>query len=113
MVLARVLVEGLRVGSRYFPKTIFAIKRADVRIHKSLYGASGGRGVRHGRDIGSLGAGLYQGTRDSGDDLDEHAVPYEKQRNGFTSGKKSKTYRRNKRSGYCRPRERYRRNQYY
>ncbi len=74
MVVGKILVEGVRFGSRYFPKTILAIKRTDVRIHKSLYGASGGKGVRHGRDLGSIGAGLYQGTRSDGDELDQHAV---------------------------------------
>ncbi len=46
-----------------------AFKKYDVQIHRNLYGRSGGRGVRHGRDAGSIIAGLYQGTR-RGDDLD-------------------------------------------
>ncbi len=116
MVIGKIVYEGIRYGSRYFPKTIFAIKRADVRIHKSLYGASGGKGVRHGRDIGSAAAGLYQGTR-PGDDLgpgesDEPST-------GFTSYKQPQARRRynisgrRKRRNYCRPRNPNRQSRYY
>ncbi len=75
MVIGKIVGTGLRIGARYFPKTLQSIKRADVAIHKSLYGASGGRGVRHGRDIGSLVAGVYHGTR--GDDLDAQKNEYD------------------------------------
>ncbi len=73
MVLARIIVKGIEVGARYLPKTVQALKRTDVRIHKSLYGASGGRGVRHGRDIGSTIGGLYSGFTQEGDELDSPA----------------------------------------
>ncbi len=96
----RVIRYGIQQGAKYFPKTVLSIKRADVRIHKSLYGASGGRGVRHGRDIGSVIAGIYQGTRDNGDELDEFST---RENDGFTSGKKLQTYR-----GYKRTSKRYR-----
>ncbi len=59
MVINVAIREGIRIATRYFPKTIASIQRADVRIHKSLYGRSGGRGVRHGRDIGAAAGGLY------------------------------------------------------
>ncbi len=86
MVVGFAVREGIRIGSRYFPKTFRTIKRADVQIHKSLYGASGGRGVRHGRDIGSLAAGAYHGFK--GDDLDNgEDVPS----TGFTPNKFRKT----------------------
>ncbi len=105
MVVGKIVYEGIRFGARYFPKTIYQIKRADVRIHKSLYGASAGKGVRHGRDIGSIGAGIYQGTR-QGDDLDGEV--YEP-RNGAPSNRYNKTrnryqrYRANRRPVCYRP----------
>ncbi len=91
MVVGYAAREGLRIAARYFPSTFRTIKRADVQIHKSLYGASGGRGVRYGRDIGSIAAGAYQGLR-NGDDLDEHAQVPE-----LTPGKFRKAHRGYKR----------------
>ncbi len=108
MVLGTIVKEGIRFGARYFPKTIQALKRTDVRIHKSLYGASGGRGVRHGRDIGATIGGLYSGFT-QGDDLeygtDEPSIvspPYKqfKTRDRFRYSSK---FRRDKYRRYCRP----------
>ncbi len=62
MVLARIVNEGIRLGSRYFKQ----LHRYDVAIHKGLYGASAGRGVRHGRDAGIFISQYITG----GDDLD-------------------------------------------
>ncbi len=108
MVVGQIVREGLRFGTRYFPRTVRSIKRADVQIHKSLYGASGGKGVRHGRDIGSLGAGLYQGTR-NGDDLDTFPTG---KRPRDPSRKFTKTYNRYKRGRRSRCRCNYRSNFY-
>ncbi len=63
MVIGPVVRAGSEIIRRYGPKVIVkygtTINKYDRRIHKSLYGASGGRGVRHGRDAGSVIAGLY------------------------------------------------------
>ncbi len=102
MVLTRILVQGIRYGSRYLPKTVQALKRTDVRIHKSLYGAAGGRGVRHGRDIGSTIGGLYSGFNQGEDDLD--AIQERLPSNPFKTSKFSKAYRGDKRKRFrCRP----------
>ncbi len=99
MVVGYAAREAIRFGARYFPKTFRTVKRADVQIHKSLYGASGGKGVRHGRDIGSLAAGAYHGLQ--GDELDNAAE--DRPSTGYPSRKFSKTrnrYVRNRR-GRC------------
>ncbi len=93
----QVIRYGLRAGLKYFPKTLQAVKRADVAIHKSLYGASAGRGVRHGRDIGTLVASGIIGF--SGDDLDEFS---EREDVRSPPRKKLQAYRRYKRFDYKR-----------
>lgn len=104
MVLhGRVLREVGRYATRYFPRTIQAIQRQDVRIHKSLYGASGGRGVRHGRDIGAAAGGIYQ--QYTGETLDDVLQePEDGQGISPKASYKYKTYSRykRKRTG-CRP----------
>ncbi len=103
MVVGYAAREAIRFGARYFPRTFATIKRADVGIHKSLYGASGGRGVRHGRDIGSLAAGAYHGFK-GGDDLDGQDVPgistpsrkFSKTRNRYFRGRRSRCYQHNR-----------------
>ncbi len=74
MVLGHVAREVLRYAGTRFPQSVKAFQRYDVRIFKGLYGPSGGRGVRHGRDVGSIIAGTYRGTS-TGDIGD--AVPYQ------------------------------------
>ncbi len=108
MVVGYAAREAIRFGTRYFPRTFRTIKRADVGIHKSLYGASGGRGVRHGRDIGSLAAGAYHGFK--GDDLDNGAD--EQPSTGYTSRKFRQTRDRYVRGGRCRCHEYNRFNKY-
>ncbi len=81
-------------------------RRYDETIHRQLYGRSGGRGVRHGRDAGSGIAGLYQGTR-RGDDL-EVGPRFQPE---YSSRPKSKAYRRRSdkysaRRPKCRPNNR-------
>ncbi len=86
-IIARGLSEVARYyGPRAWSSTAKAIARYDVKIFRGLYGPTGGRAVRHGRDAGSIIAGLYQGTR--GDDLD--GSPFQPQ---YSSRPKSKTYR--------------------
>ncbi len=105
MVLGRVAVEVARYGANVVSRNLFKVHKLDVRIHKSLYGSSGGRGVRHGRD-----AGIFISQYFEGDDLDEHAVspPVGP---GFqaSSRKFSKAYRGNKRYRNRCPPKRYRR----
>ncbi len=76
MVLHGTIIRtGVGIVAKYFPRTIQAIKRQDVRIHKSLYGASGGRGVRHGRDIGAAAGSIYSEFRQENDVEDEFSQP--------------------------------------
>lgn len=70
MVIGLVGREVIRFGARQASKYLTQLHRYDVRIHKSLYGASGGRGVRHGRD-----AGIFVSQYIQGDDLDTQNVP--------------------------------------
>lgn len=101
-IIGQVASYGARVVSR----NLFRLHKTDVRIHKSLYGASGGRGVRHGRD-----AGIFLSQYAEGDDLDNHAVQ-EPPGNGYSSRKFSKAYRGYQRGSKSRRCKCYRRNQY-
>jgi len=78
-------------GIRLIGRGAKLFQRYDVKIHRGLYGQAGGRGVRHGRDIGSVVAGLYREY--SGDDLDASVQPGDE----TTSRKFPKTYRGNQR----------------
>ncbi len=67
--IARAAFEGIRAISRYSgPKVVRAFTKYDKKIFRNLYGQSGGRGVRHGRDIGAAVGGLL--ALGPGDDLD-------------------------------------------
>ncbi len=67
--IARIAFEGARALSRYSgPKIVRAFTKYDKKIFRNLYGQSGGRGVRHGRDIGAAVGGLL--ALGPGDDLD-------------------------------------------
>ncbi len=99
MVIGQIVRQ---TGAYLVPKLFKAFHKYDVRIHRGLYGQAGGRGVRHGRDLGAaIGGSLSLGQ---GDDLDSST-----QRPPFTPGKKPKTYRgradgRNKYNrNYCPP----------
>ncbi len=102
-IIARGLSEVARYyGPRAWSSTAKAIARYDVKIFRGLYGPTGGRAVRHGRDAGSIIAGLYQGTR--GDDLDRGSS-YEPQ---YSSRSKSEArgrrgYKYGSRRPKCRP----------
>jgi len=109
LVIGGLLRVGSQLAQRYgvpaIGSAITTLKRYDVRIHTSLYGRSGGRGVRHGRDIGSAAAGIYQGSR--GDDLDIGS----RFQPEYSSRPKSKAYRGHRYGGrssrrrkYCNPR---------
>ncbi len=90
-IVGQVANIGIRIGARAFTR----LHKTDVAIHKSLYGASGGRGVRHGRD-----AGIFLSQYREGDDLDDHAVP--QPRYEPPSRQNNKTYRGYKRSSNAR-----------
>lgn len=78
------------VGIRYTSRYLKQLHRYDVAIHKGLYGASAGRGVRHGRD-----AGIFISQYVTGGDIEPgEDVP---QQPPVTSRKFSKTYRGYKR----------------
>ncbi len=84
MVVGYAAREAIRFGARYFPRTFATIKRADVGIHKSLYGA-------------------YHGFK-GGDDLDGQDVPgistpsrkFSKTRNRYFRGRRSRCYQHNR-----------------
>ncbi len=108
MVVGKIAEGIIRYGLGKAPGIIRQLQRTDVRIHKSLYGSSGGRGVRHGRDIGSLVGSAVGLGGSRGDDLENAKIP---ERPRAPSRKFNKTYRRfgfkrsNKRC-YCPPRNR-------
>ncbi len=104
MVLVQVIRTGIQIASRItgygrVGKYSKAFARYDRQLHGSVFGRSGGRGFRHGRDAGLAVASAAQGYNrgDIGD-----AVPFQSGRNGNTSRTKSKAYRR--RRVKCRPR---------
>ncbi len=76
MVIAKIVRE---TGLYLVPKIFKAFQKYDVKIHRGLYGKSGGMGVRHGRDAGAaVGSLLSLGS--NGDDLDgvqPSGSPYE------------------------------------
>ena len=85
MVIGQIANVGIRAASRYFRE----LHRIDVKIHKGLYGASAGRGVRHGRDAGIF---LSQYYNQAGDDVEVELPesPYVKSP-GTKAGKFNKT----------------------
>jgi len=90
MVIAQIINQGVRFGTRYFKQ----LHKLDVSIHKGLYGASAGRGVRHGRDIGIFSSQLIQESGDEGLD----AVPFQPgSRTRYQTRSKYQTYRRDER----------------
>ncbi len=100
MVIGQILNLGIRYGSRYLKQ----LHKYDVSIHKGLYGATAGRGVRHGRD-----AGIFISQYIKGDELDRNGVSPKQPRNGSPASKKYQTYSRRFRNDnrrneqYCRP----------
>ncbi len=102
-IVGQIANVGIRYASRYFKE----LHRYDVKIHKGLYGATAGRGVRHGRDAGIFISQYFK----SGDDLDEYAEPVPPGTK-YPSGKFRKAHRRyQRRGGRCPPKYN-RRNQY-
>ncbi len=57
-IIGKIIRES---GVKLIPKFAKTFQKYDVRIHRGLYGQAGGRGVRHGRDIGSIVAGTVRG----------------------------------------------------
>lgn len=97
----RYVVEG--TGAKLIPAAYKAFRKYDVRITNQLFGKSGGKGFRHGRDLGLIASEFL-----SGDELDEHVAPPGE----ITSRKFPKARRRDKRrSVRCEPVD-YRRNRY-
>ncbi len=93
MVLGKVLNYVVReTGARLIPAAYRAFRRYDIQTTNALFGKSGGKGFRHGRDLGLI-LGEYVG-----DDVnDELQTTYVKP----PTGKVRKTYRGYKR-GYNR-----------
>ncbi len=90
VLVGQIIKAGIQVASRYFPRGARYTKdfaRFDRQLHGSVFGRSGGRGFRHGRDAGLAITGATQGFR--GDDLD--APSY---RPPITPGKFKKAYSR-------------------
>ncbi len=67
--IARIAAQGARAAGIYLiPRAVKTFTKYDKAIFRGLYGQSGGRGVRHGRDIGAAVGGLMATQR--GDDLE-------------------------------------------
>jgi len=105
MVIRRVLDYVVRsTGAKLIPEAYQAFRKYDVRITNQLFGKSGGKGFRHGRDLGLI-LGEY-----TGDDL-EDTQPLQPIRK-ITSRRKSQARGRNQRRGKRCNCKYYRRNQY-
>ncbi len=86
--IARIAAEGARAAGIYvIPRAIKTFTKYDKKIFRNLYGQSGGRGVRHGRDIGAAVGGLM--ASQTGDSLD--GVPKSP---SYPPGKRGETRRR-------------------
>ncbi len=96
MVIRRVLDYVVRTtGAKLLPGAYQAFRKYDVRITNQLFGKSGGKGFRHGRDLGLIAAEFIS------DDGDVDVV--QKQTEFKTSSRsKYKTYRGHKRGCDCR-----------
>ncbi len=100
--VSRIAAQGIRSAGIYLiPRVVKTFTKYDKAIFRNLYGKSGGRGVRHGRDIGAAVGGLL--ALGQGDDLDNGVS----QREQYSSRSKPKARgrRSNKynisRSNYC------------
>jgi len=96
MVLGRVLRYAIdRSGAYLIPRAYQAFRKYDVQTTNRLFGKSGGKGFRHGRDLGLI-LGEYVG-----DDLDESASGPESTSSKFRQAryryKRSSSRSRNKR----------------
>ncbi len=67
--ILRYVVE--RTGAKLIPAGYRAFRRYDVRITNQLFGKSGGKGFRHGRDVGLIIGGEYL---NGADDLDAPSI---------------------------------------
>ncbi len=88
-----------RTGAKLIPGAYKAFRQYDVRITNQLFGKSGGKGFRHGRDLGLIASEFI------GDDLDE--FPTQRDEPKYSSRSKYKTYSRYKRRNNCRCPKRY------
>ncbi len=67
--ISRIAAQGIRSAGIYLiPRAVKTFTKYDKAIFRGLYGKSGGRGVRHGRDIGAAVGGIL--ALGQGDDLD-------------------------------------------
>ncbi len=92
--IARIAAQGVRAaGIHILPRAVKTFTKYDKKIFRSLYGQSGGRGVRHGRDIGAAVGGLM--ASQGKDELDGKTFQPQ-----YLSRAKSKAYRRRSKFGY-------------
>ncbi len=98
MVISQIIREGIKYairssGAGLIPKGYRAYRKFDVQSTTKAFGRSGGKGYRHGRDLGLILGGEYLS---GGDDLDEFSEPPS---TGTPSYKQPQAYNRYKRSG--------------
>ncbi len=97
-----------RTGAKLFPAAYKAFRKYDVRATNQLFGKSGGKGFRHGRDLGLIIGGEYLLP---GDDLDapgnEPGTPYQTRK--FTQARGRNQRRRQYGRCKCYGRNQYRR----
>ncbi len=83
MVVRRVLDYVIsRTGAKLIPAAYQAFRKYDVRTTNQLFGKSGGKGFRHGRDLGLI-ASEFIGDEDIdlGSPPDEQPSRFNKARN--------------------------------
>ncbi len=96
MVVGKIIDYGIRYGIRQVMPYYRAYRKFDVGTYRQAFGKSGGKGFRHGRDIGLASSEFLRG----GDDIDvgtsqPSAPPYKQrqaynryQRNGYRGSNK-------------------------
>ncbi len=74
-VISKIVSE---TGAYLIPRAYKAFRRYDVRITNQLFGKSGGKGFRHGRDIGLTGVTeLFTGENELDDGISKKPdVPF-------------------------------------
>ncbi len=101
--VSRIAAQGIRSAGIYLiPRVVKTFTKYDKAIFRNLYGKSGGRGVRHGRDIGAAVGGLL--ALGQGDDLDNGVS--QREQYSSRSKPKARSGRANKyysRGADCRP----------
>lgn len=93
-IIGEIVRQGYRVatsgGAGLIPKAVRFGTKYDRSLHKSVFGRSGGRGFRHGRDAGLALSGAIR----DGDQLDNGSLQPLDPSGKFDKAYRGRSYRR-------------------